>query len=123
MVEVQGRGEVKAKEWAKEFTRLAEELLQWARDFGRVIGVSDDHSSQAFDAFVTVIREGILPTCWQFKKAIYEELAEELASLNKMAENPEKLVAAMTTPSASVRCQYTLWTPLTMLSRTRCVGR
>ncbi|PSR71543.1 hypothetical protein PHLCEN_2v12594 [Hermanssonia centrifuga] len=86
-----------ATHWAKSVTSLTQQLKDWTGSFGKVIGVSKDQKSEAFEAFHEVIEHGLLPICQRLEAIIETKLLVELALLTDSTSAPERLLEAMRT--------------------------
>jgi len=82
-------------DWAKMQSNVVIALRTWALSFGKVIGLSADQGSEAFDAFVEVIRSGLLPLSADLEMAINERLLKDIAHLLTTMNKPLKLLASM----------------------------
>lgn len=83
--------------WAKALTLMVEGLRDWTVSFGKVIGVSTDQRSEAFDAFLTVIEHRLLPICEKLDTVIHDQLFVQLGRLTESTSAPERLLEAMRT--------------------------
>ncbi|EJF60772.1 Dbl-like domain-containing protein [Dichomitus squalens LYAD-421 SS1] len=84
--------------WADSMKALMCALDQWARAFGRVVWMgSDDEPSEAFDAFLQVIRDQLPPICDETKDGLRERLLPLLTSLVDTMVAPMRLMEAMHT--------------------------
>ncbi|TBU37454.1 Dbl-like domain-containing protein [Dichomitus squalens] len=84
--------------WADSMRALMCALDQWARAFGRVVWMgSDDEPSEAFDAFLQVIRDQLPPICDETKDGLRERLLPLLTSLVDTMVAPMRLMEAMHT--------------------------
>ena len=81
----------------KSVTALMEKLREWAFCFGRVIDVSGNQGSDAFEAFLDVIRDRLLPMCGELENVIEDRLISQLARLRDSSDAPERLLEAMYT--------------------------
>ena len=82
-------------DWGKMQQNVVGALRTWALSFGKVIGLSADQGSEAFDAFVEVIRSGLLPLSADLEMAINERLLKDMAHLLMTMNKPLKLLASM----------------------------
>ncbi|KAJ7578277.1 hypothetical protein C8J56DRAFT_797853 [Mycena floridula] len=82
-------------DWAKAMTGLVANLRTWAVSFGKVIGLSEEQGSEAFDAFVEVVEKELAPLCVQLEATINEKLLKEIAHLLMTMNQPLKLLASM----------------------------
>ncbi|TBU38046.1 hypothetical protein BD309DRAFT_972704 [Dichomitus squalens] len=84
--------------WADSVKVLMGALDQWAHTFGRVIWMGpDDVPSEAFDAFLQVIRDQLLPICDETKDVLRERLLPLLTGLVDTMVAPLRLLEAMHT--------------------------
>lgn len=83
--------------WAATVTEMMRLLQQWTIGFGTVIGLSDDQQSDAFDAFLAVIRDKLVPICEELTELINTKLLIELRKLRDTTTPPERLLEAMKT--------------------------
>ncbi|KAM5537947.1 hypothetical protein V8D89_008423 [Ganoderma adspersum] len=88
-----------ATKWADTVGALISALNEWAQTFGRVIWMDpEDELSEAFDAFLQVISQGLLPLCEELKQVIKNDFLERtVASLLNTMVAPERLLDAMHT--------------------------
>ncbi|KAF9562949.1 Dbl homology domain-containing protein [Agrocybe pediades] len=84
-------------DWGKMMSNVTLALRTWALSFGKVIGLSAEQGlgSEAFDAFVEVIRKGLMPLTADLEAAINERLLKDLAHLLTTMNKPLKLLASM----------------------------
>ncbi|KAL0569149.1 Rho guanine nucleotide exchange factor [Marasmius crinis-equi] len=82
-------------EWAKFALVVMRNLQVWAESFARVIGLNDEQGSEAFDAFIGVIQEGLIPLGGEMERAIQELLLGDLARLISTMRQPVKLLMNM----------------------------
>ncbi|KAH9485619.1 Rho guanine nucleotide exchange factor gef1 [Psilocybe cubensis] len=93
-------------DWGKMMSNMMLALRTWALSFAKVIGLAlDPHAasdaagqqqhSEAFDAFVAVIREKLMPLSADLEAAINERLLKDLAHLLGTMTQPLKLLASM----------------------------
>jgi hypothetical protein len=82
-------------DWGKMQQNVVGALRTWALSFGKVIGLSADQGSEAFDAFVEVVRSGLLPLSADLEMAINERLLKDMAHLLMTMNKPLKLLASM----------------------------
>ena len=81
-------------DWAKGATAIVNALRGWALNFGRVIGLSEDQESEAFNAFLTLITDHLVPLCIALESAV-NDLLKEMAHLLKTTTKPTKLLSSM----------------------------
>ena len=84
-------------DWAQKMKHLMTSLYTWSDPFGRVIGISPDSESEAFDAFKMVLRYQIIPVCADLEKVVLARLLPQLSLLVDSMEDPLKLLGAMHT--------------------------
>jgi hypothetical protein len=82
-------------EWAKSMSGVVRMLRVWAISFGKVIGLSSEQGSEAFDAFVAVVEQQLMPLCCKLEEDIAGRLMKELAHLLATMDQPRKLLASM----------------------------
>ncbi|TFK90241.1 hypothetical protein K466DRAFT_597089 [Polyporus arcularius HHB13444] len=84
--------------WADAVRGLMLALEDWAQSFGRVIWMGEeDAPSEAFDAFLELINEQLLPICDETKDAITDRLHLLIQSLIDSTTAPMRLLEAMDT--------------------------
>ena len=86
-----------ATQWARSMTMMMESLLDWSSSFGQVIGLHENADSDAFKAFVSLIRDNIIQSCKEFEETISLELLVQLKRLSLSTNDPERLLEAMRT--------------------------
>jgi len=96
------RIEIFAKKFAKDvvdyskmMSNLMHALRNWALSFGRVIGLSEEQGSEAFDAFLQVVEGTLMPLAVELEGVINERLLKDMAHLLKTMTQPLKLLASM----------------------------
>ncbi|ESK85548.1 rho guanyl nucleotide exchange [Moniliophthora roreri MCA 2997] len=82
-------------DWSKSMNVVVRNLRMWAVSFGKVIGLSEDQGSEAFDAFLQVLEQHLAPLCAELEMAINEKLLKEIARLLTTMKHPLKLLASM----------------------------
>ncbi|KIJ95101.1 hypothetical protein K443DRAFT_683282 [Laccaria amethystina LaAM-08-1] len=82
-------------DWAKMMSKVMIGLRVWAISFGKVIGLSQDQGSEAFDAFLSVVERQLMPLCAELEAAISDRLLKEIAHLLMTMNQPLKLLASM----------------------------
>jgi len=82
-------------DWGKMTSNMMFALRTWSYSFGKVIGLSAEQGSEAFDAFLEVVQRGLLPLATDLEAAINERVLRDLAHLLKMMTQPFKLIASM----------------------------
>ncbi|OJT05300.1 Dynamin-binding protein [Trametes pubescens] len=83
--------------WAESVRALTIALDEWAQSFGRVIWMGSDVRSEAFDAFLTLISNELLPVCDIAKQSIEDEVLPQLTQFSQMTNPPLRLLEAMHT--------------------------
>ncbi|RPD57836.1 hypothetical protein L227DRAFT_577532 [Lentinus tigrinus ALCF2SS1-6] len=84
--------------WADAVRGLMLALEEWAQSFGRVIWMgSEDIPSEAFEAFLELINEQLLPVCDETKDSITDRLIPLISSLVDSTTAPLRLLEAMDT--------------------------
>ncbi|KAJ3969654.1 hypothetical protein EV361DRAFT_951286 [Lentinula raphanica] len=81
--------------WSKSMTIVMQNLMIWAVSFGKVIGLSDDQGSEAFDAFIGLLEQYLAPLCLELENVINERLLKEVALLLATMQQPMKLLDSM----------------------------
>ncbi|PPQ78977.1 hypothetical protein CVT25_002261 [Psilocybe cyanescens] len=82
-------------DWGKMMSNMMLALRTWALSFGKVIGLSADQRSEAFEAFVDVVRQKLMPLSADLEAAINERLLKDMAHLLMTMNQPLKLLASM----------------------------
>ena len=82
-------------EWARTMSGVVRTLRMWATSFGKVIGLSPEQGSEAFDAFMAVVQQQLMPLCCRLEEDISGRLMKELAHLLATMDQPRKLLASM----------------------------
>ncbi|KAF9486081.1 hypothetical protein BDN70DRAFT_870597 [Pholiota conissans] len=82
-------------DWGKMMANMMLALRGWALSFGKVIGLSAEQRSEAFDAFLGVVTQGLLPLTVDLDSAINERLLKDMAHLLMTMSQPLKLLASM----------------------------
>ena len=83
--------------WGTSVRATVEQLRDWAIGFGKVIGLSDEQQSEAFDAFLVVLEKQLMPLCADLEVVLKEKLLRELARLIATSASPMRLLDAMNT--------------------------
>ncbi|KAI0774903.1 hypothetical protein BD413DRAFT_603443 [Trametes elegans] len=83
--------------WAEAMHALMVALDEWAQSFGRVIWMGTDERSEAFDAFLKLIGEELLPICEETQEYLEETIRPELNEFIKTTLAPLQLLEAMRT--------------------------
>ncbi|KAF5387247.1 hypothetical protein D9757_006854 [Collybiopsis confluens] len=81
--------------WSKSMSVVVQRLIAWAESFGQVIGLSDEQGSEAFDAFVGLLRQYLGPLSLGLESVINERLLKEIAMLLATMQHPMKLLESM----------------------------
>ncbi|KAH9846508.1 hypothetical protein C2E23DRAFT_743988 [Lenzites betulinus] len=84
-------------QWAESVRALTVALDEWAQGFGRVIWMASDVRSEAFDAFLGLISNELIPVCDMAKESIDEDVLPELDEFKQTADPPLRLLEAMHT--------------------------
>ncbi|TFK66039.1 hypothetical protein BDN72DRAFT_163537 [Pluteus cervinus] len=84
-----------AVDWGKSMAVMVRALRTWALSFGKVIGLSLDNGSDAFDAFIAVVEQHLLPLTLELDAHINERLLKDLAHLLSTMTQPFKLLNSM----------------------------
>ncbi len=82
-------------DWGKMTSNMMFALRTWSYSFGKVIGLSAEQGSEAFDAFLEVVQRGLMPLATDLEAAINDRVLRDLAHLLKMMTQPFKLIASM----------------------------
>ncbi|KDR75582.1 hypothetical protein GALMADRAFT_488485 [Galerina marginata CBS 339.88] len=82
-------------DWGKMMANVMLGLRTWALSFGKVIGLSSEQGSEAFDAFMEVVKKGLMPLTADLEAAINEKLLKDMAHLLMTMNQPLKLLASM----------------------------
>ncbi|KAG5715564.1 Rho guanine nucleotide exchange factor gef1, partial [Termitomyces sp. T112] len=82
-------------DWAKAMNNMVFALRTWAIGFGKVIGLSPEAKSEAFEAFMAVVEEHLVPLCRQLESDVNDRLLREIAHLLTTMNQPIKLLASM----------------------------
>ena len=84
-------------QWTRSMNTMMQSLHQWSESFGVVIGAKMQAHSDAYNAFVEVIRDSILRLCKDFEETVRYELLVQLRRLSDSTNDPERLLEAMRT--------------------------
>ena len=84
-------------DWTRKMKYLMTSLYAWTDAFGRVIGISPDSVSEAFDAFKMVLRAQIIPVCEDLQVVVQDRLLPQLSLLVDSMHDPLRLLEAMHT--------------------------
>ncbi|KAF6759990.1 hypothetical protein DFP72DRAFT_988272 [Ephemerocybe angulata] len=82
-------------DWSRSMHNVIAALKAWTVSFGKVIGLSAEQQSEAFDAFLATVDHGLRYHCSQLDAIINERLLKEIAHLLKTMSQPYKLIASM----------------------------
>lgn len=82
-------------DWGKMTSNMMFALRIWSCSFGKVIGLSADQGSEAFDAFLEVVQRSLMPLATDLEVAINERVLKDLAHLLMTMTQPFKLVTSM----------------------------
>ncbi|KAF9075511.1 hypothetical protein BDP27DRAFT_1212296 [Rhodocollybia butyracea] len=93
--------------WSKSMTVVMQNLMIWAVSFGKVIGLSENQGSEAFDAFIGLLQQYLGPLCLELETVINERLLKEIALLLATMQQPMKLLESM---NEQEPCHYHLLT-------------
>jgi dynamin-binding protein len=83
--------------WGSSVRLTVEHMRDWAISFGKVIGLSGERQSEAFNAFLVVLEQQLMPLCTDLELVLKEKLLRELARLIATSASPLRLLAAMNT--------------------------
>ena len=84
-------------DWTRKMKHLMTSLYTWTDAFGRVIGISPDSGSEAFDAFKMVLRAQVVPVCEDLETVVRDRLFPQLSLLVDSMNDPFRLLEAMHT--------------------------
>ncbi|TDL16928.1 hypothetical protein BD410DRAFT_730668 [Rickenella mellea] len=84
-----------AVQWSKSVHASIEHLRVWATVFSSVLGLEEELSSDAFNAFLNVVDDQLLPLCGALKEIIQHEVLPQLARLIDTMKAPTRLLTAM----------------------------
>lgn len=82
-------------DWARSMSKVVGALRTWSISFGKVIGLSPEQGSEAFEAFLAVVEQQLMPLCVDLEAVINERLLREIVHLLKTMNQPYKLLASM----------------------------
>ncbi|KAF9529766.1 hypothetical protein CPB83DRAFT_852143 [Crepidotus variabilis] len=82
-------------DWGRMTSNMMGGLRMWSTSFGKVIGLSSEQSSEAFDAFVEVVQRTLLPLAVDLENVINERVLKDLAHLLETMSKPFKLMRSM----------------------------
>ncbi|KAI0365065.1 hypothetical protein BV20DRAFT_1102982 [Pilatotrama ljubarskyi] len=83
--------------WADSVRALTVALDEWAKSFGRVIWMGSDVRSEAFDAFLGLIDQELLPVCDLAKELLEDRVLPQITELSETTNAPLRLLEAMHT--------------------------
>ncbi|KAH7912737.1 hypothetical protein BJ138DRAFT_1100071 [Hygrophoropsis aurantiaca] len=81
-------------DWRNSAHSVILRLRDWANAFGKVIGLSEEAKSEAFDAFIAVVAD-LIGISHDLDIGIKETLLTDIASLKESTKSPFKLLSAM----------------------------
>ena len=82
-------------DWSRAMSNVVVALRVWATSFGKVIGLSADQGSEAFDAFMGVVEDQLMPLCIGLEATVNDRLLKEIAHLLTTMTQPFKLISCM----------------------------
>lgn len=82
-------------DWSRSMTKVMSALKTWAIGFGKVIGLSDEQRSEAFEAFVHVIEIELKGLSDTLDQEINITLLRHIALLLDTLRQPHKLLSSM----------------------------
>ncbi|KAI8971021.1 hypothetical protein BD414DRAFT_229297 [Trametes punicea] len=83
--------------WVESTRAVTVALDEWAKSFGRVIWMGSDTRSEAFDAFLELISDKLLPVCDEAKASLADKVHPDLSSFLHSTHAPLRLLEAMRT--------------------------
>ncbi|RXW12770.1 hypothetical protein EST38_g13083 [Candolleomyces aberdarensis] len=83
-------------DWARSMNKFIGALRTWSIGFGKVIGLSPEQGSKAFEAFLEVVERELMPLCVDLEAIIHERVLREIVYLLKTMNQPYKLLEPMT---------------------------
>ncbi|RXW12772.1 hypothetical protein EST38_g13084 [Candolleomyces aberdarensis] len=83
-------------DWARSMSKVVGALRAWSIGFGKVIGLSPEQGSEAFEAFLTLVERQLMPLCVNLEAVIHERVLREIVYLLKAMNQPYKLLESMT---------------------------
>jgi hypothetical protein len=86
-----------AMEWFVTVHTLMGQLRNWAVDFGKVIGLSGEQQSEAFDAFLALVEDKLVPLCVGLEVVFRTTMLRVLTRLAATMQSPLRLIDAMNT--------------------------
>ena len=94
--------------WGEMISKAMLSLLNWALSFAKVIGLSAELKSEAFDAVIEMVEKALLPLVSDVEVAIAEQLLKDLAHLKTSMVQPLKLLASMNAQEPFHYCLLTM---------------
>jgi hypothetical protein len=82
-------------DWEKSKVKEMHYLKLWTLSFSKVIGISADQGSEAFDAFLHVVEGQLVPLTNKLWENISERVLKSIAALLATMTKPSKLLARM----------------------------
>ena len=79
-------------EWVKLVQAFMSALRIWAENFGRVIDLDPDATSQDFDAFLVVVDKQLSSICAELEAGVCEQLLPQLSMLLETIKRPTLLL-------------------------------
>ncbi|CCM01015.1 uncharacterized protein FIBRA_03063 [Fibroporia radiculosa] len=83
--------------WSQAMQDFLQSLKAWSMSFGQVIGVTTSGDSEAFDAYMQVVRDDLPEFCRELEASIKNKLLTELTKLVDSTLAPLRLLEAMQT--------------------------
>ncbi|CDO76744.1 hypothetical protein BN946_scf184813.g14 [Trametes cinnabarina] len=83
--------------WVESAREVTIALNEWAQSFGRVIWMGSDTRSEAFDAFLDLIGNDLLPICDDAKEYLEDKVHPTLTQFLQTTHPPLRLLEAMRT--------------------------
>ena len=81
--------------WLQTVNVSQQHLQEWTKYFGNVIGITEDHPSEAFDAFREIADQSLSSLCYQLEECIRIEIFAAIAQLMDSMKAPFKLLKTM----------------------------
>jgi hypothetical protein len=82
-------------EWSRSTSHVLVALRMWAISFGKVIGLSAEQGSEAFEAFLAVVEDQLMPLCFSLDSTVNDKLLKDTAHLLNTMTQPFKLIESM----------------------------
>ncbi|KAG6891161.1 hypothetical protein C0992_009775 [Termitomyces sp. T32_za158] len=82
-------------DWAKMMNNMVLALRTWSIGFGKVIGLSSEGESEAFEAFMGVVEGQLVPLCHRLDADVNDRLLRDIAHLLTTMNQPIKLLTSM----------------------------